>query len=397
MIFAFLMHLFCISLRLIYLPFKILRPRNKVVFISRQSSRPGMDFLMLAEELKKQNQELEIVILCRYIEKGLKSKILYGFHIFRQMYHLATAKACVLDGYCIAACVLRHHKELKIYQIWHAVGLLKNFGHAAQGLKEGSSPRTVRIMRMHRGYHRIMCSSEKIVADIARCYDANEELFMPLGLPRVDFLTGEDSLAACKEKIFQKYPALGGGKQVILYAPTFRKKPTMKRPPLEENVDFSRYHLIKKSHGGRVELHTEEGRFNIPDEFSGVEWIAAADYVVSDYSAIMFEALAAKRPVALFCYDLEDYGVDRGFAIDYHKIPLPVCATAEKVIETIEGNAFDYEAMDAFCEHYVASKDLHSTAAISYLITEEMKGNAVSYKEIAAMPQFCKKKEVYHV
>ncbi|MBQ7095126.1 MAG: CDP-glycerol glycerophosphotransferase family protein [Clostridia bacterium] len=397
MISAFLMHLFCILLRLIYLPFKALRPRNKVVFISRQGNQPSMDFLMLAEELKKQNSALEVVILCRYIKKGLISKILYAFHMLRQMYHLATSKACVLDGYCIAACVLRHHKQLKIYQLWHAVGLLKNFGYAAEGLKEGSSSQTIRIMRMHRGYHRIMCSSEKIVSDIARCYDAEEERFMPLGLPRVDFLTDPNALSACREKILKECPALQGEKQVILYAPTFRRNPSCKRPPLEESIDLTRYHLIKKSHGGRVVLHTEEGEYNIPDRFSGVEWIAAADYVVSDYSAILFEALAAGRPVALFCYDLEDYGADRGFAIDYHKIPLPVCVTADQVAKTIEANAFDHKAMDEFCGHYVAARSLRSTAAIGYLIAEEMEGKSISFEEIAAMPQFQKQKEVYHV
>lgn len=390
------MHCFCILIRALYLPFKLLRPRHKVVFISRQGNRPSKDFLDLADQLRKQDPELKIVILCKFIEKGILARIAYGFHILHQMYHLATSKACVLDGYCIAACVLRHHKELKIYQIWHAVGLLKNFGHAVAGLSEGFSLQTARIMRMHRGYHRIVCSSESIVSEIARCYDADEDQFLPLGLPRLDFLTDKERLQACRTKILETCPLLKGEKKIILYAPTFRKA-TGAKQSLVKSVDLSRYHLVEKSHSGKVKIYTEEGASSISDPFSGVEWISIADYVVTDYSAILFEALAADRPVILFCYDLEDYIVDRGFAIDYNAIPLPVCKTAEKVVSTIEQEDYDKTAMDAFCGHYVSARRYHCTKAIAYVISEEIQGREVSYEQISGMERFRKKKEVYHV
>ncbi|MBQ7970761.1 MAG: CDP-glycerol glycerophosphotransferase family protein [Clostridia bacterium] len=391
MINAFLMHCFCILLRALYLPFKLLRPRHKAVFISRQGDRPGLDFLALEKELKAQDASLETVILCKYIRSGLGSKISYGAHMLLQMYHLATAKICILDGYCIAACVMHHHKQLKIYQLWHAVGLLKNFGYAAAGLKEGASPTTVRIMRMHRGYHRILCSSEELIADISRCYDAPEERFMPLGLPRLDFLTDGARLSACREKILDRCPELSGDKKIILHAPTFRKTSDAARKSLAEDVDLSRYHLVEKSHGGMVILHTEEGKKSFRDPFSGVEWISMADYVVTDYSAILFESLAADRPVILFCHDLEDYLQDRGFAIDYDQIPLPVCKTAAQAIRVIEEEHFDRRRMAEFCDHYVAARHLRSTEAIGYMILEELQGRTVSYEQIAEMARFQKK------
>ncbi len=394
---AFLMHCFCILLRGLYLPFKLLPTRHKVVFISRQGDQPSLDFLALAEEMKKQDKTLKVVILCKFIKSGFWPKIAYGFHMLLQMLHLATAKACVLDGYCIAACVLNHKKTLKIYQLWHAVGLLKNFGYAATGLKEGSSPRTAKIMRMHRGYHRILCSSKELISDIARCYDAPEEKFMPLGLPRIDFLTNKEQMLAAREKILSYCPLLQGDKKIILHAPTFRKTQNADLRSLAENVDFSRYHLVEKSHGGRVLVHTAEGKKSFPDPFSGVEWISVADYVVTDYSAILFEALAADRPVILFCYDLDNYLQDRGFSIDYYQLPLPVCKTAEQTISVIEGENFNRKKMKSFCDHYVAARYLRSTKAISYMILEELQGRNVSYEQICQDSQFQKKKEVHHV
>ena len=396
MIKACLMHCFCILLRLLYLPFKALRPRNKAVFLSRQGNQPSLDFLRLSEELQKQDPELETVILCRFIGPGLKAKIAYGFHLFTQMYHLATARICILDGYCIAACVLRHHKCLRIYQIWHAVGLLKNFGYAAQGLREGSSERTIRIMRMHRGYHRILCSSEALIPEIARCYDAREEQFLPLGLPRLDFLTNQEEMARCKAKILSACPSLAGDKPIILYAPTFRKGGNHIRPHLEKAINLEHYHFIEKSHGGKVQIHTSEGISSMDDVYSGVEWISVADFVVSDYSAIMFEALAANRPVVLFCYDLEDYGVDRGFAIDYNNIPLPVCNTPSAVAKALEQYAVR-EELDGFVQHHLSARRFHSAKMLSYIMLEEKKGREISFREVASMEQFLKDKEVYHV
>ena len=69
-----------------------------------------------------------------------------------QMYHIATSKVVVLDGYCIAASVLNHKPDTKIVQMWHALGTIKKFGYQVLGTEEGSDPDVARIMRMHKNY-----------------------------------------------------------------------------------------------------------------------------------------------------------------------------------------------------------------------------------------------------
>lgn len=384
-----LLHGLRLALQLCYLPFRLLRPGDKIVFISRQADRPGMDFLMLAEELRRSSPDTKVVMLCRMIPNTLGGKLFYILHMFRQMYHLATARAVVLDGYCIAACLLKHHKQLKIYQLWHALGLLKNFGYTALGTPEGSSPRIAEIFRMHRGYHRIFCSAPDIVPAIAKCYDAPEEIVLPIGLPRIDFLTTPSLLAEKRRQILELYPALADEKPVILYVPTFRRRGEVPASP-ERAIDLNRYHLVIKGHDDAVRVITAAGEFSVPADLTGLEWLAAASFVVTDYSAILFEAFTAGLPVCLYCGDRSQYDAVRGLAIDYDTLPAPHCQTPQEVADAIDRQAFDREAIDAFCETMVAARHLHTTKAIAHLIRIGMQGETPAFEEIKKNSAFVK-------
>ena len=378
---------FC--MRLCYLPLRLLKPVDKIVFLSRQDDTPGLDFRMLSKELRRTSPNTEIVMLCRRIPDNLSGRFLYIFHIFNQMYHLATAKAAVLDGYCIPASILKHRKELKIYQMWHAMGLIKKFAYTAIDTPEGSPRRVAEILRMHRGYHRIFCSAPGITADIAKCYDAPEETVLPIGMPRIDFLTDEALFSEKRRQIFAQYPELDDKKPIILYVPTFRRNGKMP-PSLESAVDLSRYHLVIKGHDDAVKIFTSGGEISTLSDFSGMEWLSVASFAVTDYSAILYEAVTAKLPVCLYCGDRSEYDAVRGLSLDYDALPFPHCRTPEEVIEAIDSSKFDFEAMDDFCEKSVTARHLHTTKAIAYLILAGMTGETPTFEQIINNPLFLK-------
>ena len=118
---------------IIYFFIKLCPTRNKVTFISRQKNTPSIDFILLKTELHKTDPSIKVVILCKRLEKGFKKKILYVFHMFKQMYHIATSKVVVLDSYCITISILKHKKKLKVVQMWHALGSFKKFGKSIIG------------------------------------------------------------------------------------------------------------------------------------------------------------------------------------------------------------------------------------------------------------------------
>ena len=131
----------------LYAVLKLLPVRDKAVFISRQTDGVSVDFQLIIDELDRRSCGWETVVLARRMKKTAPGAVAYGFHVLRQMYHLATSKAALIDGYCIPVCVLNHKKSLRIIQIWHAIGCMKKFGYAMIGEEEGSSEDVARIMK----------------------------------------------------------------------------------------------------------------------------------------------------------------------------------------------------------------------------------------------------------
>ena len=155
-------------LNIIYFFMKLLPCQDKIVMISRQSNEVNLDFRLLGNALNKKHK---VIYLCKTLDGGVRSKlkarINYFFHMFRQMYHLATSKVCILDSYCPTVSVLRHKKRLTIVQIWHSVGTMKKFGYTVLGKKEASNMEIAKIMKMHQNYSFICAASKNYVDHVS--------------------------------------------------------------------------------------------------------------------------------------------------------------------------------------------------------------------------------------
>ena len=148
-------------MRMIYFFIKLFtRQKNKVAFLSRQSDTMSIDFKLL-EKIFNKETNLQTEILCKKIPDSIVGKISYCFFIVKCMYHIATSKVCIIDGYNIPVSSLKHKKGLEIIQIWHAMGAIKKFGYQILGMVEGDNKKTAQIMKMHAGYMDLMnvCST----------------------------------------------------------------------------------------------------------------------------------------------------------------------------------------------------------------------------------------------
>lgn len=337
---------------------------GKVTFISRQSDEPSLDFQLLNEELKKKH--IETVILCRTLEKSIAGAIPYCFHMLRQMYHLAGSEALILDGYCIAACVLKHKPSLTIVQIWHSMGTMKEFGYTAMGKKEGSNYKLAKAMKMHCNYDYVLISSKAYADHIAAGFDCSPEKIYTSPLPRMDLLTSEEYAEKKQEEIFEKYPALREKKN-ILYCPTFRKgdEEGLRHAveTLVSRVDQAHYNLVIKLHP-LSQIKIKDAGVLTADEFTTFDMIFISDYVISDYSCVVYEAALRKIPLYFFCFDLDQYEGNRGLAIDYEKeCPGVISKDGNRIIDAIESGEYDMEYLKEFTDKYVhptkhAAKDM---------------------------------------
>ena len=73
---------------------------NKIVMLSRQSEKPSMDFLMLKDEILKQNPNAEVVMLNKMLHKNVKSIIGFYLHMYKNCCTFAARKKNELVKIC---------------------------------------------------------------------------------------------------------------------------------------------------------------------------------------------------------------------------------------------------------------------------------------------------------
>lgn len=345
-------------LRFIYCAYKLFPIKNRIVFVSRQSNVPSVDAMLLANEVYKKDSQVQISQEFRCIPDSFVGKIKYVLYMLtRQMYLFATSKVVILDGYCILASVLNHKKDLRIVQMWHAMGALKKFGYAALGNEEGKDPEISKILQMHRNYDYVICSSENCANYYEEAFRIEKEKLIIASLPRVDLLVDSKKISFTQEKIYKTYPSLRERKN-ILYVPTFRMNAKMqeKVQDLIAKIDLTKYNLIVKLHPLTKE-NMELGQTLECEEYSSLELLNIADYVISDYSAFIFEVAVAQKPLFLYTFDLDEYIQQRGFFIDYCKeMPSKQYRSAGEVSKAIEQDEFDMQRIKQFADKYVEYK-----------------------------------------
>lgn len=368
----------------IYAVMKLFPTQDKIIFLSRQVKEPGVDFLLLEKELNEKYPQYRTVMMCRMIPDSITGKIGYALHILTQMRHLATARVAVLDTYCIPVSLLKHKKSLKVIQIWHAMGCLKRFGLSTTGQSQGRDKQLARAMNMHKNYDCALCSGPECIAPFAEAFGMDTRRMIPLGLPRIDYLTKEQYTSASKSAILKAYPQLDNGKKNIVYVPTFRRGEGLGDEYMEaafdrvrDAVDYEKYNLVIKAHSGeeRVFAGSAENRVD-GCRFIGLDFIALADYIVSDYSAIIFEAAVAAKPVALYCFDWDEYDAARGFYLDYFEdIPFVKVRTAEELMTAIDSGAVTFgDNGRLFSDRYVVRGEYSVSARLAEICDSLARG-----------------------
>lgn len=75
----------------------------------------------------------------------------------------------------------------------------------------------------------------------------------------------------------------------------------------------------------------------------------AADYVICDYSAVIFEAAILKKPLFFYTFDYDTYGAARDFYIDYMKeMPGVISDDPSCIADSIKEDKYDLERVEKF-------------------------------------------------
>lgn len=360
-----------IVLNIIYSLLKLLKIKNKITIISRQSNKRTQDLEILYQELKNDLKDYQIVSLTKKIEPGIINKIKYCFHMLVQMYHIATSKVVLLDSYCIVISLLKHKKSLKVIQMWHGIGTMKKSGYSILDKEEGRSSKIAKLLNMHKNYDYIFCSSEACRKDSAELFNYDIEKVLVYPLPRVSLLQDKKYQKDKIKEIYIEYPEISKKKNIV-YIPTYRKNNDELEEAIDnliKEIDYNKYNLILKLHP-LTAYSLKDNRAILDKKFTSTEMLFVADYVIADYSTTLFESAILNKPMYFYTYDKDKYIKRRNFYIDYDKeMPGVISKNAKDIIKEIENNSYNLNKIKKFKEKYVEINGNPTKNIVSFIKT----------------------------
>ena len=244
--------------------------------------------------------------------------------------------------------------ETFVTQLWHSGGLLKKAGYDSEDCVPSFYKGEV-----FGGYDLWTVSAPCVAPVIASSFRQRYDNVRPLGISRTDIYYSKKYNDLCREKFFKVHPE-AIGKQIVLWAPTFRGNAA--EPYVVGGEDIEKVcasqgrYLIKKLH---PHMQPDDG-------FPTESLFAVADILVTDYSSVVFDWLLYRKPFVFFAPDLKDFDTERGFYVDYHSFPTTVAQTADELSAAIdhELSCRSTADLERCVSYHMGSCDGHSTDRI---------------------------------
>ena len=265
------------------------------------------------------------------------------------------------------------NKGTKVIQLWHACGAFKKWGYSTLDLAWGGSREDMLRFPMHNTYTDVFVSAESVIPCYAEAFGCDEKIIKALGTPRTDVYFDKEFVKSRREELLKAFPAIGNRK-IILYAPTFRGN-SPEESYNDQPLDYAflketlgkNYALVLKLHpftAKKYKLTEEQEKqfgdfvFDASNSLSVETALCAADYLVADYSSLVFEYALLDKPMIFFAYDLEKYKRDGSFYFEYESfVPGRIVMTNEEIAASILSDSCQQEKIADFRKKYMSACD----------------------------------------
>lgn len=341
-----------VLLNALSLPYRLLPiKKNRVSFITGRTDMPTGN-LRAVYNVVNDMEDVDVRLCCH--GGGALSTFMSTFK-FLHIY--MTSQVVCIDDYYHLISYVKKRKNTKLIQLWHGCGAFKTFGFSRfhkESVLELYSPN-------HRQYDVAVVSSHDVVDLYAEAFGIDNKKVLPLGSPRCDALIDEDYKSSYSEDFYSEYPQLKN-KKLLLFAPTFRGGGNGDCYYPTEMFDVDKildalgdeWAMVIKLHPYLTEKFTcsERNKDRMVDcsnrDVNDV--LIVSDFVVTDYSSVIFEASILNAPMAFYTYDLEEFIEKRDFYFDFKTfIPGPYTDNLDELVELIKqgGNP---DAVETFKE-----------------------------------------------
>ncbi|MDR1782315.1 MAG: CDP-glycerol glycerophosphotransferase family protein [Bacilli bacterium] len=330
---------------------------KQISIISYFNNDLGLEFSKLVNQL---NNNYKFKYDLRKFNNSYLGKFQYLFSFIHQTYLFNTSKLIILDGNSFVYSRINAKNKVQVMQLWHAIGAIKEFGQASERRYE------------IKGYDYLITSSDYFRDIFSLRLNTKKDHTFDLGNIKSDYLFDNNFINENKVAFYQKYPQYKN-KRIILYAPTFRGKGIddinfeFKLDELKNQLKDDEVLIIKK--------HPLTKTILLENDLSNedlYQLLIVSDIIISDYSALIFEAILLKKKLILYWYDYEKYVKERGICIDIKQLNLPIvyniCDLCD-IICKIKNN--DYQDQKSY---FLNKCDGHSLDRVIELIKNIMDG-----------------------
>jgi CDP-glycerol glycerophosphotransferase len=251
-------------------------------------------------------------------------------------YLQATGRARYIVSNNTLPAYFRKKQETTYLQTWHGTPL-KRIGFDIERPAFADSRRYLSGLRREVRSWDYLVSPNSFSTDVFRGAFGYDGEILETGYPRNDLL-----LAADRDRVRARVRhelGISDDMQAVLYAPTWRDDPVFQteldlealtRRLGDDHVVLLRAHSVVAP---TVSVSDLPGLRNVSDRDEVGELLLAADILVTDYSSVMFDFAATRKPMVFFTYDLEHYRDDlRGFYFDFAaEAPGPLVGTTDEL------------------------------------------------------------------
>ena len=355
-----------------------LQPLNpkKMVVVNFYGQGYGGNPKAIVEALMPLDSSLDIVWLYdpkRTNKDSFPSSVrLVPYATRKAMYELATAKVWLDNA---RKFFMPKKRQAQYYmQTWHAgITLKKVEKDAVHSLEKNYIKHAIKDAKQTD----IMISNS-IFTD--RLYHESfwyEGELLTYGTPRCDSLVypNEDS-----NKKVREYFNLAKDTNIVLYAPTFRANGQIDQYQLDYDAlldvlkirDTQPWVVLLRLHPNVISeasniIYNENLRnaSSYPDMY---ELLSMSDVLLTDYSGVMFEFAVTKKPVFLYCLDLEIYRKERDFYFELDQLPFTLATSQESLFQNIQ--AHDDMKYLTGVDKFFSLVELHETGHASQKAAE---------------------------
>lgn len=338
------------SLNVLSLGFRLMPiKQNRISFFTARTSEPTGNLRAVYNRVKDMD-DVDVHLCCHY--GGALGTITQVFKFLR-LY--MTSRIVYVDDYYHLVSYVTKKKGTALVQLWHGCGAFKTFGYA----RFHKSSVLELYSANHRQYDYAIVSSPDVIDMYAESFGINNDKVLPLGSPRCDALVDEYYKNSFSAKFYDEHPNLKD-KKLLLFAPTFRGGGNgdayypMDVFRIDEVLESlgDEWAVLTKLHPYCTQKFSYSPQYNdrVLDcfDYDVNDILIVTDFLVTDYSSVIFEASILNIPMAFLTFDLDEFVLGRDFYLDFKQfIPGPMAKDMDKLIDVIKQGG-DPDAVERF-------------------------------------------------